>query len=211
MQYSYQRYFTSVHGSFPMMEQETFLSSLATPSKSPDVLALRHIMCAHVANSSPRFAAWAATGPFTFRESDYGSWFYQEARSYLEHSGKADESVKFSSIVAFQATVLIALYELRIAHFSRAWATMGDATWLAQMLQLHKLDLRDTSTHYAPLLPSSPLVSANRGELDEVRRALWAVLTLDCFMGIGIRWNIASAIDHNEVWVPTISRMIWSN
>lgn len=156
-------------------------------------------MCANVANSTLRFAAWAATGALGITNCDYGLQFYLEAKRYLKHTVNSDELTDTPSILAFQATVLTALYELRTAKFRKAGATIGHATWLAQVLQLHKLDSRPT-TCTPFLLQQPPLwIPVNSRELDEARRAFWAILTLDCFLGIGIKWNVVNAIDYNEV------------
>lgn len=183
------------------MDEDDFLSDATISTKSSNALSLRSAMCAHAASSSPRFTAWAVNGLPSFPEySDYGAWFYREARHHLEYA-ETDGQAETSSIVALQATILIALYELRLAHFSRAWATLSRATWLAQMLQLHKLDRRDNSKRSSSL-PTPPGTPKHSSELDEARRTLWAVSTLNCFMGVGVSWNVVDVMDHSEVPAP---------
>ncbi|MCJ1396072.1 hypothetical protein MMC18_008960 [Xylographa bjoerkii] len=193
----YRCYFATVHHSLPMMDQDEFLSGSALVTKSGDMLALRYIMCAHSANFSPRFTAWAVTAPSFLSDSDYSAWFYREAKYNLEPTALGGQTER-SSIAALQATILVGLYELKLAYFSRAWATISCATWLAQMLQLHKLDQRDAS-ECALSLTLPPCIPTPFDELNEARRTLWAVLTLNSFVGVGVSWNVVNTMDQNDI------------
>jgi hypothetical protein len=197
MKSRYRCYFTTFHRQYPMVNKDVIFSSNVVASRSNDMFALKCAMCAHAANLSPRFKAWAATSLPSFQDPDYSARFYHEARNYLERPG-SEGMTNSSSLISLQATILIALYELRLAHFSQAWVTISRATWLSQLLQLHKLDSPDTSNCPASLPTVQPNL-INSDELDGARTTLWAVVTLNCFMGVGVSWNVVDAIDHNEV------------
>lgn len=185
-------YFETVHRSLPMLDQKAFGPAETASAQSSDALALRWAMCAHVANSSPRFAASVRNCEGS-SGLDYSFLFYSKARQHIEFAASGGGAV-FASITTLQTMLLVAFYELRNARFSWAWTTISHATWLAQMLQLPALDSPHPFEHQTGL--SYPTINSDS---NEARRTLWAALTLNSFMGVGVSWNIVSAIEYSEV------------
>ena len=189
-------YFETVHRSLPMLDQNAFGPAETASAQSTDASALRWAMYAHVANSSPRFATYIRNCQGSFG-LDYPSLFYSKAKHHLEFAASGEGAV-FASITTLQTMLLVAFYELRNSRFSCAWTTISQATWLAQMLQLPALDSPHALEHQTRLsFPTRyPMINSDS---NEARRTLWAALTLNSFMGVGVSWNIVGAIEYSEV------------
>lgn len=166
-------------------------------ANSHDVLALRCAVCAHGTATSLKFTSWAAVHLDFVSDKDYGRWLCQHAKYHLQLA-KSDCLRSLSSLATLQATALVALYELKQAQFSQAWVTTSGAVWLAQALQLGKVESRHPAQQRLSLLssPLTPTVSMNTNE--EIR-TMWAVLTLNCFLCVGASPNVMDIITQNEV------------
>lgn len=193
----YQHYFMTTHQTFPMINQEAFLSSASTVVNSNDTLALRYAIAAHGTAASLQFTSWAIAGLGFAPDSDYGGWFYQQAKQCLELA-ENDGPCTSSSLLALQATILIALYELKHAEFSRAWVTTSRAAWLAQALQLHKLDQRYANRRRGSSLTPPPTPDGST-DANEARKTLWAVLELNCLLCVGASSNVLDTMTQNEI------------
>ena len=189
-------YFETVHHSLPMLDQNAFGPAETALAQSSDALALRWAMYAHVANSSPRFATSIRNCEGS-SGLDYSSLFYLKARHHLDFVASREGSV-FASIATLQTMLLVGFYELRNARFSCAWTTISQATWLAQMLQLPALDSPHPFEHQMRLPFPTQYPTIGR-DSNEARRTLWAAVTLNSFMGVGVSWNIVGAIEYSEV------------
>ena len=179
-----QCYFQTVHRSFPMIDQTMFLAQAGEERVGPELLGLRYAMWAHAAALSPTYSGMSER-------------FYQQAREFLE-CPELEGSGGSLSIAALQINVLLALYELEKAYFIRAWISVGRATWLAQMLELHKMDGKDIPRQ-KPANQRLGSAANHADELEERRKTFWAVYTLNCFLGVGVGWNTSSVMDYPEV------------
>ena len=122
---------------------------------------------------------------------------YQKARSFMELTELEADDAKFMSIEALQASLLIALFELKCMFFARAWVSLGRAIRLAQMLRLHKMDQEDDLTVLGNLGGPPDILPADWSEMEEKRRAFWVAFILDRFSNIGTDWSMM--IDESEV------------
>lgn len=187
-------YFQTVHRSFPMIDQAKFLSRAREEQIDSKFLGLRYAMWAHAAALSSAY-------------SGMSECFYENAREHMEHAELKSPSSS-TSIVTLQINILLALYELEKAYFMRAWASVGRAIWLSQMLQLHELDAKDVSRR-KPAFETFLADTDESDALEERRKTFWAVYTLNCFIGIGVGWNTGSAMDHSEVSTPLLFLSIY--
>ena len=185
----YRRYFDTAHLSFPMIDKAKFFSRINDPQVSPELLGLRYSMWAHAAAHSPTY-------------SNMSERYYQQAKKRLEDL-EVDRSGGSMTLTALQTNILLALYEFNQAFFSQAWLSATRASWLAQMLELHKMDRKDpTKRNFTAqtLLPAT----SDPAELEERRTTFWAAFSLNCIVGIGSEWNTGSVIDYREVSQPSI-------
>ena len=189
-----------------MLDQNAFGPAETASGHSSDALALRWAMYANVANSSPKFATFIRNCDGR-SGLDYSSWFYSKAKDYIEFAA-SDEGAVLASIMTLQTMLLVAFYELRNARFSLAWTTISHATWLAQLLQLPALDSPHPPEHQTgSSFPTRyPMINSDS---NEARRTLWAVLSLNSYMGVGVSWNIIGAIEYSEVstWLGFLSAL----
>ena len=102
------------------------------------------------------------------------------------------------TITALQTHILLALYEFKETLFARAWVSVSRATWLAQMLELHKIDSEAASTRRASLDTFLPSAN-NPAEFKEKSTTLWAAFGLYCFVSVGEGWNTGSMLDARDV------------
>ena len=194
-----QCYFATVHRSLPMIGQEKFCSRTKA-NGSNDVLALQWAMYAHVADLSPKFLACVQNSGCD-SGWDWCAWFYSKAKIHVEHASTSPES---ASVTTLQTMTLLAFYELRNAYFNQAWATISRATWLTHMLQLPQLDSQHNSNDSTNIYVPQEYLLINNDNA-EARRTLWAVSALDCFIGLGVSWNMASAFEHSEVYAAHLA------
>ncbi|KAI1943667.1 hypothetical protein LOZ66_000251 [Ophidiomyces ophidiicola] len=191
----YHRYFMTTHRTFALIDQDTFLSNTSETVNTHDILALSCAVCAHAAGDSLKFAPPDAGLSFLSDRENSG-WYYRQAKHHLEFAENDCQST-VKSLAALQATVLVGLYELKHAQFSRAWLTTSRAVWLAQALQHGKLDTRFTPRRRMSLLTPPPTPIST--DTNEERNTLWAVLTLNCFLSVGTSSNIMDSITQSEM------------
>ena len=172
-----------------MIDKAKFLSDQDEAHVELEVHGLRYSMLAYAATLSPTY-------------SNLSEEFYQQARKHLEQPDM-EGSRGSMTIVALQANILIALYELKQNYFARAWVSVSRVIWLAQALGLHEMDKKNSPrrTSFAQFyLPAG----AGPTDLEERRRTLWAAFSLKCFANIGIGWNTGATIDYREVGNSTL-------
>lgn len=180
----YRRYFDAIHPSIPMIDESRSPSSTDDIHVPLESLGLRYAMWAHAAALSPIY-------------SNLKERFYQQARECVEDS-EVEVSGGSMTIAALQTHILLALYEFKETLFPRAWTSVSRATWLAQMLELHKMD---------PKVSSKPIASfetylhetSDPAELKERATTLWAAYGLHCFIGVGVGWNTGCMLDVREI------------
>ncbi|GIJ97898.1 hypothetical protein Aspvir_000004 [Aspergillus viridinutans] len=195
----YQNYFTTTHQTFPLINQEAFLSSLSINGNAQEVLALQSAMCAHVAAVSPNFMSWAVLNLAFVGDQDYGHWFYQHSKLHL--SKAETENQITPSLATLQASALIGLYELKQSQFSQAWVTISRAVWEAQCLRHPKTESLHPSQQRIPLPTPPPTPKGRSLNSNEERNAVWAVIHLNCFLGIGVSSNVIDTVAQNEMGV----------
>ena len=158
------------------MDEDSFLETIHGTDVKPQSLALKYAVCAHAAALSTTYSHWKTR-------------FYQASRSLMD-TLEIDNPEAFASVPTLQACVLIALFDLKNALFSRAWTSLCKATWLSQMLGLHLVDQRkdtENTTSSRASLSVSQVVSV----MEERRATFWVICSLNCITGAGIGWSAA--------------------
>ena len=117
--------------------------------------------------------------------------FYICARKYAEIDELKGRGQGVVTLAHVQATIYMAVHELKSLYFPRAWLSVGRAVRLCQMMGLHRLDgvgldVKETL--------SSP---ADWTELEERRRTFWVVFVQDRYSSIGSGWP--TIIDERDV------------
>ncbi|KAF7590332.1 hypothetical protein BBP40_002982 [Aspergillus hancockii] len=178
----YPLYFDHAHTGCFLIDQDIFNMRMQSSDMQPELVSLRYIVLAHGACFSQSY-------------NDMKDEFYQKACSLVE---QVDMAERFTSIAALQTWVLLALYELKQAHFVRACNRAHQATLMSQMLGLHKLDQLGLRG-----LKQNALVDAP--QLEEQRRVFWSVFNLTCFTSIATGCNTGLPDDINEIttFLPT--------
>lgn len=184
MLYRYRRYFDAIHPSIPMIDASKFPSSTNEIHVPLESLGLRYAMFAHAAALSPIY-------------SNLKEQFYQQARECIEDP-EVEVSGGSMTIAALQAHTLLALYEFKETLFPRAWVSVSRATWLAQMLELHKMDPKGSSRR-RPSFETYLHETGDPAELKERETTLWAAYGLHCFIGVAVGWNTGCMLDAREV------------
>lgn len=149
-----------------MMSYSHFKSLIDEPSGLSEQLSLKYAIWAHGAQLLPSCAHLSET-------------FYCEARKHIDSEDENREK-GFFTIESLQASILIALYEIKQTRFTRSWASVARATCLAHTLALHAMDQESPlgqDSGDKSLLPAC----TNPSELEERRRTFWTVLQLNCF------------------------------
>ena len=101
------------------------------------------------------------------------------------------------TLAALQAHILLAVYEFKRTLFSRVWVSVSRATWLAQMLELHKMDQPSTKRRFS--LETCLPETRDPADLKERRITFWAAFGLHCYVGVGVGWSTGGVIDVREV------------
>lgn len=167
-----------------MINESRLLSSTNDIYVPLESLGLRYAMWAHAAALSPIY-------------SNLKDQFYQQARECLEDP-EVEVSGGSMTIAALQTHVLLALYEFKETLFSRAWVSVSRATWLAQMLELHKMDPKGSLKRNTPF-ETHLQETHDPAELKERGTTFWAAFSLHCFIGVGVGWNTGCMFDIREV------------
>ena len=160
MQHRYDEYFTTYSRNLPLLDQKEF-SQLANTTMTEGT-ALRCAVCAIVCiGRAHSIQPDASTLP-----PDAAQQFYESSKYMLESAERNDSAIRI-----LQTTLLLILYELMMADFSKAWTTMSRAHWLADSMQLSKL--------YKEPWPSDTTPN-------ETALAYRAVVVLNTFFSIGM-------------------------
>ena len=164
----------------PMIDESRLLSSSNNVRVPPESLGLRYAIWAHAAALSPIY-------------SNLKEQFYKQARECVEDA-EMEVSGGSMTIAALQSHILLALYEFKETLFQRAWASVSRATWLAQMLELHKMDPKGPSKR-TNSIEKYLNDTSDPAELKERGTTLWAAFSLHCFIGVGVGWNTGCMLD----------------
>lgn len=162
-------YFNSCQTTCQLFGDEKRLRNVMNDCSNP----LAASICSHAVQACPQFTSLLAETP---AESDYSKMFYLHAKASVGKA-EADGLPGSSQIQALQTTILVALYEVQHAEFGLAWLTASRAVWLTQANQLHMLDTT----------PPSSATDVDFPDVEEARRALWAVNNLTWLLSIGGR------------------------
>ena len=186
-------YFENTHRAIPIIDRNRFLARISIGALSADMIGLRYAVCAHAASQSRTYQHLA-------------SGFYMQARYFLE---LAESESSITSIPSLQTNILIALYEIKHAAFARAWTSVSRATWLARMIDLHRMDCSSEAEGVAQRRCLLPFTD-DPAELEERRKTFWATLHLNCFLNVGIKWGPSMVLNSTEVssvFTETFSRL----
>lgn len=150
-----------------MIHQERFASELALNPDSPSVLALSYAIGLVSAAVSPQY-------------SDHVEACYTQTRRYLEVCEVDDEAV--GSLNVFQALLLVLRYEIMGNRATRGWITIGRATRLAHVLNLHKIDRRDMQKNVVNGLHIELPPTDDPTVIEERRRSFWTLFILETYI-----------------------------
>jgi hypothetical protein len=146
---------------------------------------------------SLKSTSWAVADFGFASDKDFGAWLYRLAKYHLDLA-ENDCDGAASSLAALQATILVGLYELKHAYFSRAWVTTSKAAWLAQAFSPRKSESRRFVKRRDSFASQTPPKPASADDVDS-NNALWAFLNLTCFLCIGGSPMIVDTMIQNEV------------
>ncbi|KAK2749199.1 hypothetical protein FQN57_006814 [Myotisia sp. PD_48] len=159
--------------------------------KTPELNALNYAICTFAVLLSGRYP-------------HLEELCYHRARKELEKAELGEDGANFLSIEAVQAAILISFYELRRAHFARAWMTTGRVSRLVEMLGLQLMDSEGNNPHSMDSAPKLPPTS-DPEELEERRRTFWAAFALDCFSSVGSGKPMTiSDIERVSTYLPSV-------
>ena len=167
-----------------MLDESRFLNSANDVHVPLESLGLRYAVWAHAAALSPIY-------------SKLKEQFYHQARECVEDP-EVEVSGGSMTIAALQTHILLALYEFKETLFPRAWVSVSRATWLAQMLDLDKMDPRKVSNRSASF-ETYLQETHDPAELKERATTFWAAFGLHCFIGVGVGWNTGCISDARGV------------
>ena len=166
-----------------MMRKDRFLSRIHDPLAGLETESLRLIVLAHGASISLPYAHLARR-------------FYELSRKCFE---QAELGKGFLTITALQSCILLALFELKQALFTRAWTSVSRANWMVQMFGLQKMDGDPVSPlqkkECRHLLPPA----IDTCEIEERRRTFWSAFNLSCFASIGVGWKTYIPVNYADV------------
>jgi hypothetical protein len=179
----YTIYFDKAHNEYSMMKKDRFLSRIHDPLSGLETQSLKLIVLAHAASVSPH-------------QAHLSRRFYELSRKYFE---QVELGKGFLTITALQSCILLALFELKQALFTRAWNSVSRANWMVQIFGLQKIDGISTSyvqeQEHSHLLP--PTIDA--WEIEERRRTFWSAFNLSCSASIGAGWKTYVPANYADV------------
>ena len=168
-----------------MLDKSRYLQRAKTVTTDPGFLSLTYAICAHGALLS-RYCG----GPVE-------ALCYSKAREHLLRTEADTGTPAGTNIQALQASLLVAMYEFKRMHFSRAFINLGRAVRMALIMGLHRMDQPKG-------LPVSVASRQPRGhgegdlqDGEEKRRTFWSTFILDRCSNVGTDWPMM--IDENEV------------
>ncbi|KAI1323178.1 hypothetical protein F5Y16DRAFT_425306 [Xylariaceae sp. FL0255] len=166
------KYAGSCQGPYFIFKDHRRLSALLLEMSS-DTVALRHAICAHAVLIGPEPFVWDRL-PSSFNEppTKQGIAFYDAATSALAQHEKEQQGSSISLRV-LQATIMIALYELRCAWFRKAYCSIGRALWITESSKIHVSSLHKGCSPFSDQ------------EFDDALIALWATMGITGFFSLG--------------------------
>jgi len=165
-----QSYFAMSNTLFPLVHFRRYNEGLYNVGRTEPPLYLRYAIWSIGALNLGKYGSEAET-------------FYLRCRNILEYTEVHDTQQRFWTVACVQTWSLIAIYEFRMMYFARAWMSGGRGGRLATMLTFNKLDRGDMNFKQGLAPPTDPV------ELEERRRALWAVYQIDKFAGVGTSYT----------------------
>ncbi|KAJ5798329.1 uncharacterized protein N7503_007625 [Penicillium pulvis] len=180
LQNIYQTYTYKANSGCFMIDPDHFHARLREVPEAPEVSSLKYALLAQGASASATHLR-------------YKEDFYKLACKSFEQIKASNQG---RNIVALQACVLIAFYELQHVHFEKARASLNRAVLMSKIFGLDRIDQRGDFT---------PVTGDTLSELEEQRRTFWTVFNLSCFASITAGWNAHALIDYNQIttFLPT--------
>jgi Fungal specific transcription factor domain len=176
----HQIYFQTIHPALPIIHRPRYFAAMdLAPNMRPPV-CLRYAMWTHVCSVTPRYSALA-------------DHFYARARKYAEQDEIRGYGESIITVAHSQCWSLIASYEFKMMYFPRAWMSVGRATRLSQMLNLHRQDGAALDVKQALPPPR------DWTEREERRRTFWMAFCQDRYASVGTGWPMT--IDERDVCI----------
>ncbi|KAM0337440.1 hypothetical protein ACHAPQ_003116 [Fusarium lateritium] len=166
-------YFNDIHQAAPMLHRQRFMACLFLPGHMKPPMCLQYIIMAFAAETSDSYR-------------HLGMPFYKRARSYLQANDMDDITQTSISLGHAQAWALTSCFEAEHTMFAKASITLCSAIRVAQMLNLHQVDVVQPG--------QSHLVDSI--EMEERRRTWWTIFCFDRFVCATTGWP-ALIHDHN--------------
>lgn len=189
--YSYNAFFDKAPSGGWAIDKKRFLSKVGNSQPGPEILSLKSIVMAHGASMSSSYV-------------HLHKKFYESSRKHFE---QAETGEAFVTIVALQACILLAWYELKHALFTRAWSSVSRASWMAAMFGLRTMDQNPVSQRRQK--PQNQLMpTTDPLDLEERRRTFWTAFNLSCFASASTGWSTYVPIDYAAAsFLPPLIRM----
>ncbi|KAM3560269.1 hypothetical protein MY1884_003017 [Beauveria asiatica] len=127
-------------------------------------------------------AIWALASHGHVKYDAYSDIFYRRARHYIEADEMRDAGEHFITLNHAQTWVILATYEAKKMHFTRASMSCSRSVRICQMMGLDRLDggIDD--------LPPALGPARSWIELEERRRVFWGAFAIDCHASISTGW-----------------------
>ncbi|EED18137.1 conserved hypothetical protein [Talaromyces stipitatus ATCC 10500] len=189
----HRQYFECLHPLLPMIDRSRSIAALEDgSSQSPEVNSLIY--------------AIAMAGAGINKESDeLVSACHHHARRCLEDAEREYPGVRFLSIHALQAMLLITYHEFKKQDFSRGWMSLGRALRLTRLMGLHEMDMEaspnNSTTDPALQLPLQKATTL--AEIEERRRTFWVAYILDTWACSRTNSSISFGIDDIFTSLPS--------
>ncbi|KAF4969600.1 hypothetical protein FSARC_3179 [Fusarium sarcochroum] len=165
-------YFDKIHQAAPMLHRQRFMTSLFLPDHMKPPMCLQYIVMAFAAETTDLYR-------------HLGMPFYKRARTYLQGHDLGDLKESSRSLGHAQAWALISCFEAEHTMFAKASVTLSSAIRVAQMLNLHQVDVSQSSdSHLVDWIG-----------VEERRRTWWTIFCFDRFVYATTGWP---ALIHNH-------------
>lgn len=138
-----------------------------------------------------QYVIWALGSHMDPKYGHYTDVFYRRARQYADADEMRGSGEYFITLQHAQTWALMSSYEAKCMKFSRAAMSSARAVRLVNMMGLDRADDPDAE------LPPALREPAGWFELEERRRTLWGIFTIDAHASISTGWP--SLIDMDEV------------
>lgn len=143
------------------------MSELTSNPNSPSIRALS-------------YAIGLVAAAVSSEHADRTELCYRLTRKYLEISELDDDTM--GSLNVFQALLFVLRFEIMGNRVTKAWMTMGRAARLAHILDLRRLDTKDTASTAVQGLHMPLLTTSDPALLEERRRSFWALFILETYI-----------------------------